>query len=206
MTIQTSTILIVNEVEDVVKELVSSLPRHDTRIIQNEEEGKNDFLIAHARAAIAESYLSSSNTKYIILAGNSFSIEAQNSLLKVLEEPPRNIIFILISISKNALLPTIYSRLPLIYKKTRKQYLECPLDFQKLDLKDIYSFLKEHQRINKTEAKEIIESILMKIQKQNVKLTQKELQSFSTAMKLCELNSRPINILTTLLLNLITKR
>lgn len=206
MHFKTSSIFIVNDVESTINEFVSSLPKHDVRIIQNEEEGKSDFLISHARAAIAEAYLTSSNTKYIILAGKSFSVEAQNSLLKILEEPPRNVIFLLVTNSKNSLLPTIYSRLPLTYNKTKKVYTECPLDFKKLDLKDIYSFLKEHQRINKSEAKEIIESILIKIQQQNVKLSQKELNSFSTAMKLCELNSRPINILTTLLLNLITKR
>jgi DNA polymerase-3 subunit delta' len=206
MLIQSSTIFIVNEVEEMLKELIINLPVHDTRVIKNQEEEKFDFLISHARAAIAESYLSSSTTKYIILAGNSFSIEAQNALLKVLEEPPRNIVFLMVTISKNALLPTIYSRLPLVYKKTKKKQIECPLDFVTLDLKDIYQFLKEHQRINKLEAKEMIESILGKIQKQNIKLTQKELNSFSIAMKLCELNSRPINILTTLLLNLITKR
>jgi len=204
--IKQSSIYIVNDIEENMKELVSSLPLHDTRVIKNEEEGKEDFLISHARAAIKEAYLASSRTKYIILAGKTFTIEAQNALLKILEEPPKNIVFVMIANSKNTLLPTIYSRLPLTYQKTKKIYAECPLDFRKLDLKDVYTFLKEHQRVSKNEAKEIIESILAKIQKQNIKLGSKELHSFSTAMKLCELNSRPINILTTLLLNLMTKR
>ena len=127
-------------------------------------------------------------------------------MLKVLEESPKNIVFILVTTSKNALLPTVYSRLPVYYKKTKKVQIESSLDFKRLDLKEVYAFLKEHQRVSKSEAKNLIESMLLKIQKQNIKLSSKELNSFSTAMKLCELNSRPINILTTLLLNLVTKR
>jgi DNA polymerase-3 subunit delta' len=201
-----SSIFIVNEIEDFVSEISLSLPKHDVRIIKNEEDGKNDFLIAHARLAIKEAYLTSAQTKYIILAGSSFSIESQNALLKVLEESPKNIVFILITNSKNALLPTVYSRLPVYYKKTKKIQIESPLDFKQLDLKEVYDFLKDHQRVSKSEAKNLIEAMLLKIQKQNIKLSAKELNSFSTAMKLCELNSRPINILTTLLLNLVTKR
>ena len=44
------------------------------------------------------------------------------------------------------------------------------------------------------------------INKNNIQLSQKELHSFSTAMKLLELNSRPLNVLTTLLLNIMVKR
>ena len=77
---------------------------------------------------------------------------------------------------------------------------------QKLELKDIYAYLKENQRISKSEAKNVVESILYSINKNNIQLTQKELHSFSTAMKLLELNSRPLNVLTTLLLNIMVKR
>ncbi|MDB4257395.1 DNA polymerase III subunit delta', partial [Arcobacteraceae bacterium] len=71
---------------------------------------------------------------------------------------------------------------------------------------DIYKYLKENQRISKSEAKNVVESILYSIHKRNMKLTHKELHSFSTAMKLLELNSRPLNVLTTLLLNIMVKR
>lgn len=206
MQITSSSIFIVNDIEEFLSQLIDTLPQHDVRVIQNEDEGKEDFLIAHARRAIKEAYLTSAKTKYIILCGKTFSVEAQNSLLKILEESPKNIIFVIVTASKNALLPTIYSRLPLHYKKTKKISKECSLDFSKLDLKDVYAFLKENQRISKNDAKELIESILIKIQKQNIKLSNKQLNTFSTAMKLCELNSRPINILTTLLLNIITKK
>lgn len=204
--IRTSTLFIVNDIEKSLNEIISTLPRHSVRIIQNEEEGKNDFQLLQAQKAIKEAYIADNETKYICLCGDSFRVEAQNSLLKVLEEPPKNIVFIIITLSKNSILPTILSRVQVNYNKTKKVVEEFSLNIQKLELKDIYKYLKENQRISKYEAKNVVESILYSINKHNVKLTQKELHSFSTAMKLLELNSRPLNVLTTLLLNIMVKR
>jgi len=204
--IQTSTLFIVNDIETSIEEISATLPKHSIRIIKNEEEGKNEFQLLQAQKAIKEAYIADNETKYIFLCGDSFRIEAQNSLLKVLEEPPKNILFIIITLSKNAILPTILSRVQMKYNKTQKVVEEFTLNVQKLELKDIYGYLKEHQRISKKEAKSVVESILYSMNKNNVKLTQKELHSFSTAMKLLELNSRPLNVLTTLLLNLMVKR
>ena len=83
---------------------------------------------------------------------------------------------------------------------------ESTLNLNKLDLKDIYNFLKENQKISKQEAKDIVESILLKVNNQKIKLSQKELEFFSKSIKLLELNSRPINVLTTLLLFLANQK
>ncbi len=203
--IDRSTILIVSNIENTLNSLLSTLPRHDTRVIQNEEEGKTEFLISHAQKAIKEAYLASSDTKYIILCGSTFRIEAQNSLLKVLEEPPKNVVFIIITLSKSTILPTIFSRIPHKIMKDKIIIEESSLNLNNLDLKSIYEFLKANQRISKNDAKQTVESLLYKVQKQNIKLNQKQLDSFSTAIKLINLNSRPINVLTNILLNLITK-
>jgi len=204
--IRTSTLFIVNDIETSLEKISATLPKHSVRIIKNEEEGKNEFQLLQAQKAIKEAYIADNETKYIFLCGDSFRIEAQNSLLKVLEEPPKNIIFIIITLSKNAILPTILSRVQMKYNKTQKVVEEFTLNVQKLELKDIYGYLKEHQRISKQEAKTVVESILYSMNKNNIKLSQKELHSFSSAMKLLELNSRPINVLTTLLLNIMVKR
>lgn len=204
--VRTSTLYIVNDIEKSLQEITSTLPRHSIRVIKNEEEGKNEFQILQAQKAIKEAYIADTETKYICLCGDSFRIEAQNALLKVLEEPPKNIVFIIITISKNSILPTILSRVQVKYTKTQKVVEEFDLNIQKLELKDIYTYLKQNQRISKQEAKNVVESILYSINKHNIKLTQKELHSFSTAMKLLELNSRPLNVLTTLLLNIMVKR
>lgn len=198
--IENSSILVVNDIESTLNELIPQYPLHSTRIIKNEE--KDEFQIAQATQAIKEAYIASNDKKYIFLCGSTFRKEAQNSLLKILEEPPRNVIFIIITNSKTSILPTIYSRIP--YKNLRKSVLktESSLNLEKLDLKDIYTFLKDNQKISKQEAKEVVESILLKVNSQKIKLSQKELDFFSKAIKLLELNSRPINVLTTLLLSI----
>lgn len=198
--INSSNIFIVNDIEEMLEKVVSSLPLHSTRIIKNEE--KNEFLMAQSNAAIKEAYIASNSTKYIILCGTTFRHEAQNSLLKVLEETPRNVIFLIITTSKSAILPTILSRIPHTFMKQSKIKTECDIDFLRLDLKEIYSFLKQNQKISKDETKQLIESMLFKLNAQKIRLSTKELDVFSSALKLIELNSRPINILTTLLLSL----
>lgn len=198
-----STLFIVNDIEQHVQTLAKTLPLHSVRIIQNEQDDKNDFLLSHAQKTIKEAYISTNETKYIFLCADTFRVEAQNSLLKALEEPPLNIIFIIVTTSKNSILPTILSRLQVRYLKTKKSIIPTQLDIQRLELKDVYTFLKQNQRISKQEAKEVIESILFRIHKENIPISQKQLDSFSKAMKLLELNSRPINVITTILLNVL---
>jgi len=199
-----STILIVNNIDETLKDLIQTLPLHSYRVVRNEE--KDDFLTAQAQQTIKEAYISSNETKYIILCGSSFRTEAQNSLLKVLEEPPKNIVFIIVTTSKSNILPTILSRMPHKYLKKRIERVEVDFDFFRMDLKSLYQFLKDNQKIGKKESKAIIESILFKINSQKIKLTKKELDAFSNAIKLLELNSRPIHILTTLLLTVIHRK
>lgn len=199
-----SSILIVNDIETTLSELLPNYPIHSTRIIKNEE--KEEFLLIQATLAIKEAYIASSEKKYIFLCGSTFRKEAQNSLLKILEEPPKNVVFIIITNSKSSLLPTIYSRLPYKYLKKSVLKNESLLDLNKLDLKDIYNFLKDNQKISKNEAKDIVESILIKVNNQKIKLSHKELDFFSKSIKLLELNSRPINVLTTLLLSMANQK
>ncbi|MCG3650653.1 DNA polymerase III subunit delta' [Aliarcobacter butzleri] len=198
--IENSSILIVNNIEETLNLMLPKYPLHSVRVIKNEE--KEEFLIAQANETIKEAFIATSEKKYLFLCGSTFRKEAQNALLKILEEPPRNIVFILITNSKTSLLPTIYSRLPYKYLKKSEQKIESSLDLNRLDLKDIYTFLQENQKISKQEAKDIVESLLLKANNQKIKLSQKKLDFFSKAIKLLELNSKPINVLTTLLLHL----
>ncbi|XPV70059.1 MAG: DNA polymerase III subunit delta' [Halarcobacter sp.] len=202
--IDNSTILIVSSIDETLNKLLSFYNKHEIRVIRNSD--KDDFLLAQATQAIKEAYISSNETKYIFLCGKTFRNEAQNSLLKVLEEPPKNIVFIIITNSKSSILPTIFSRMPHLYVKDKILRKELELDIANLDLKDMYNFLKENQRINKIDAKEFIESSLYKLSSQKIRLTQNELEIFSKSIKLLELNSRPINVLTTFLLTLLNRK
>lgn len=201
-----NTILIVNDIDEMVEQLKRELPLHYTRVIRNEASVADEFQKEQKDQAIKEAYISTNATKYIILCGKTFRSEAQNGLLKVLEEPPNNIVFILITTSKSALLPTIHSRLQIKYLKTRTVINDFELDIKNLDLKHVYNFLKENQKISKPDAKKIVESMLMKVNRQKIRLSEKELDLFSKSIRLLELNSKPINVLSTLLLTLLQKR
>ena len=201
--VKNSSIFIVNSIEDSLSKILAVYPIHQTRVIKNEE--KDEFQIEQANKTLKEAYIASNETKYLFLCGATFRVEAQNALLKILEEPPKNIVFILLVSSKNSLLPTIYSRLP--YKNLKKvvEKDDIELNIKKLDLKDIYTFIKNNQKITKDEAINIVETILIKVNKENVKLNQKELDIFFKSIKLLELNSKPTTILTYLLLSILEK-
>jgi DNA polymerase-3 subunit delta' len=201
--VKNSSIFIVNSIEDSLNKILAVYPIHQTRVIKNEE--KDEFQIEQANKTLKEAYIASNETKYLFLCGATFRVEAQNALLKILEEPPKNIVFILLVSSKNSLLPTIYSRLP--YKNLKKvvEKDDIELNIKKLDLKDIYTFIKNNQKITKDEAINIVETILIKANKENVKLNQKELDIFFKSIKLLELNSKPTTVLTYLLLSILEK-
>ena len=201
--VKNSSIFIVNSIEDSLSKILAVYPIHQTRVIKNEE--KDEFQIEQANKTLKEAYIASNETKYLFLCGATFRVEAQNALLKILEEPPKNIVFILLVSSKNSLLPTIYSRLP--YKNLKKvvEKDDIELNIKKLDLKDIYTFIKNNQKITKDEAINIVETILIKANKENVKLNQKELDIFFKSIKLLELNSKPTTVLTYLLLSILEK-
>ncbi|MEJ2372515.1 MAG: DNA polymerase III subunit delta', partial [Sulfurimonas sp.] len=97
-------IVISKELESEIERLEALLTGY--RVVKFLEE---TFKIEHAKEVTAEAYISESATKYIILAAIDFTDVAQNSLLKLLEEPPRNIEFILLTPTKSTLLPTIRS-------------------------------------------------------------------------------------------------
>ncbi len=147
---------------------------------------REDFKIDDAKEVIAQSYLTREKQSLIILAANKYNHAAQNALLKIIEEPPSKIQFILIAKNKNALLPTIRSRMRII---THKSHLELPpfaLNVKKLSLQEIYHFCKQNEgkAPSKEETKLKIESLLFALSETKIKLTQRELSLFDTAIKL----------------------
>jgi len=94
----------------------------------------------------------------VIFEANNLSIEAQNSLLKTLEEPPAKTVLILTSPTKESLLTTITSRCNLIELTTEKRILpkakiesffnKKPLDqFRSLDSFDLDEWLEYWREI-----------------------------------------------------------
>lgn len=160
------------------------------------------FKLEHAKAVVAESYISESDTKYIILGSSDLSDVAQNSLLKLLEEPPRNIEFIIISPTKSNLLPTVRSRLPILKINNHHIVHELELNLARLDYKDVFSFLKENARVKKEEAKELVQALFHRATVVDMLiLSPLQLDNFDKAYRLLSLNSRPQSVLAMLLMS-----
>ncbi len=162
------------------------------------------FKLEHAKAVVAEAYISESQTKYLLLGSKSFGIEAQNSLLKLLEEPPRNIEFIIISPTKSNLLPTVRSRLPIVKGDVVHEHMDFDINLSKIDFSDIFAFLKANARVSKVEAKELVEAIYHRATViDKLILNEQQLNSFDKAYRLLELNSRPQSVLSYILMGFI---
>lgn len=74
---------------------------------------KEKLLVADSEEIVMESFIKPifAEKKVFIIKGIDASTEsAQNKLLKILEEPPQNVYFILTATSENLVLPTIKSR------------------------------------------------------------------------------------------------
>lgn len=194
-----SHILISTEIETEFERLSEELKPH--RVVGFIED---DFKLEHAKAVIAEAYISEAQTKFIVLGARNFNVVSQNSLLKVLEEPPKNIEFIIISPTKSNLLSTVRSRLPILKGKTTHIIGEIELNLSRVDYADIFALLKANARIKKSEAKTLIEVIYHRATVVDMLiLSSAQLENFEKAYRLLELNSRPQSVLALVLMGFV---
>jgi len=192
-------IIIADDIESEVNRLEEELKPF--RVVKFIVIGES-FKIEHAKAVLAESYISESQTKYIILGASDLTDVAQNSLLKLLEEPPRNIEFIIISPTKSNLLSTVRSRLPILKINNHHTTQELELNLAKLDYKDVFNFLKEHSRVKKDDAKVLVEALFHRATVVDMLiLTPLQLDNFDKAYRLLNLNSRPQSVFAMLLMS-----
>jgi DNA polymerase III subunit delta' len=165
---------------------------------------RDDFLIEDAKAVIAEAYISEEREKFLILGAKSFNAVSQNSLLKIIEEPPKNIIFILVAPSKSLFLPTIRSRLPLLNLKQRDLIAPLEISLQRLDIQTLFSFVKTHEQLKRHELHRLIERIYHHAcMNEAMTLNQEQLDAFDLAYRLTPLNGRSQSILVMLLMTFI---
>ncbi|MDD2383741.1 MAG: DNA polymerase III subunit delta' [Sulfurospirillaceae bacterium] len=168
---------------------------------------KNEFLLDDAKELVKEAYIAEAKTKFLIVVAKSYRIEAQNSLLKILEEPPRNIIFVLVAPSKNAFLPTIRSRLQYEELDYVHEKVSSGLNLKQLDLSDIYPFVQANAYLEKNLLKEMIQSIVFEaIHVHHLDFSEGELEHFQKLVQLAELNSRAQTLLTSLLLSIMQRK
>ncbi len=162
---------------------------------------KDDFLIDDAKAVIAEAYLSESSLKFIVLAAKQFNVYSQNALLKLLEEPPENIALVIIAPGKSVLLPTVRSRLPIVSEVTGEAVSGVEVSLKKLDLGALYGFVTSVGRMDRHEAKALIERLFYQAGMiEKLPLNQAQLEGFDRAFRLLEVNARIQTVLLSVLM------
>lgn len=190
-------IIITSAIEERAKEVEESL--HPLRCVKFL---RDDFKIEDAKEVIAEAYKSEENTKTLILGAKSFTVPSQNALLKILEEPPKNIVFVLLAPNKSTFLPTVRSRLSLHQEHAVKAHTTLNISLGTLDLSGLFSFVKEHDRLKKHEAKALIEQFMHQaIHVEKLSLSTAQLEGFDKALRLIELNCRFQSVLVMVLMN-----
>ena len=171
----------------------------------------DDFLLENAKEVIAEAYIAEKDEKILVIEAKSFRTEAQNARLKIIEEPPRNIKFIIVTQSKNLLLPTIRSRMLIENKLTKKPKMSVDLNLNALSLKELTSFIdqkiaeEQAQKFGKNELKELVGAIVTKAVDSGYKFSDDEMEYFFSLIKLADLNAKFHAILTPLLLTIFEK-
>jgi DNA polymerase-3 subunit delta' len=195
-------ILIATNLEEALQKLTQKL--QSFRVVSFLED---NFKIEHAKLVTAEAYISETQTKYIVMAAKEFTDVAQNSLLKLLEEPPKNIEFIIISPTKSNLLPTVRSRLPLLSSDTFSQREALEIHLGRIDYKEVFDFLKEHARVSKNEAKALVEALFYRATVvDKLILSENQLDIFDKAYRLLDLNARPQSVLAMLIMSFAKER
>jgi DNA polymerase-3 subunit delta' len=165
---------------------------------------RDDFHIEDAKSVIAQAYISEESEKFIILGAKSFNAISQNSLLKIIEEPPRNIVFILIAPSKSLFLPTIRSRMPMINPKNRSGIDALDISLSRLDLATLFSFVKTYEKLKSHDLQRLIEQIYHQATiNEEMILNQQQLDAFDLSYRLIPLNGRSQSILVMLLMTFI---
>lgn len=195
--------VIIGDINLTIAYLSSKISRHNIRLIGNDN---GLFTIDLAKKAMNESLISSNEYKYIVLYGKQFRLEALNALLKSLEEPPRNIVFIIITNNRANIIPTVISRLYIYsYKEDvkAKEILD-KLDYRNITEKDGIKLILKYRRITRDELKDIIMDIIKLDGINNYKsFNTKELERLTSYIKLLNVNSIANNILTALVMLLV---
>ena len=149
----------------------------DYFLIEPDNEKIKIEQIREMQKKIAEKPIISNKKVYIINDADTMTTEAQNCLLKTLEEPPEYIIIILIASNENNLLSTIKSRCTKMYfeqlsNQDIKKYIvnNYPEDEINEEILEIYqgSIGKVTKLRNKKELYEKVEKIIQNLEEKSL--------------------------------------
>jgi len=178
-----SKIIVTDDFEEVIKEL-----KPDEKIVVEELKVEDVQKIREL------AYIAQKEKKVILIAAEKYNLISQNALLKLLEEPPKNIDFVLLAKSKYSLLDTIKSRLP-IEKRIFHSSLDIDIDISKITNEFILELLKKDLELKELKA------LIYKIVKEK-ELSAAQMEILSDAIKMLELNIDKKAVLSLIMLSL----
>lgn len=161
----------------------------------------DEFLLDDAKSIMQNAYLIEEYDKYFVLSYKDYSIQAQNYMLKLLEEPPAKVYFKILVSSKNILLPTIKSRLISRKLDSYKNDFEIKIDLKNMNYLDIANY-----NIDKANLSDFISALIKQCYKNNIKLSNDLLEEFYKCYELSKVNSNPKIITSRLLLGIMRER
>ena len=156
-------------------------------VVRRDELKVDDVAFIKQRA-----YISDRHMRLIVIAAEKFNIYAQNALLKLIEEPPGNIDFLIVTNSKHSLLDTILSRVFVekkIYQKEHNEKLKNLTNEYILEMLD--------SKKDKQEIKEFLYDIV-----KQKELNAQQMEIITKSIKMIELNLDKESILALVMLSL----
>ncbi len=139
---------------------------------------KDEIKIDDVNYIKQKAYIADKEKRLIIIAAEKFNIYAQNALLKLIEEPPKNIDFIIVTNSKHSLLDTILSRVII-----EKKFYESEDDFELKPVTNEYILDLLTSNLQKEDIKKLLKAIIKK-----KKLSDETLKVINDAVLMLELN------------------
>lgn len=196
-----SKIIISDDFESIKSEYVSILKPEYLKIFEYES-----LLIDGAKEIISQAYIAENQPKVLLILANKYGIDPQNALLKILEEPPRNIVFVLVAPAKNIFLPTVRSRLSIDNRVKLIKSEPTGIDFARLNLAYINDYvstqsaLEKSDKLSKTQLLNLLKSIIIDAVKNGVKFNHEDYLYFNKLYRITDLNAKAQTVLLPLLL------
>jgi len=172
--------------------ITNDIDRYLNNITAYEVIRKDELKVEDIAFIKQKAYIADKNKRLIVIAAEKFNIYAQNALLKLIEEPPKNIDFLIVTNSKYSLLDTILSRVfieKVIYQKENKENLKAITNEYILE---ILESKKEKQEI-----KEFLYDIV-----KAKALNEEQMEIITKSIKMLELNIDKEAILALVMLSL----
>ncbi len=201
-TFKKSCIIISNDFQNEINYLNNTYKKEDIRIFELEE-----LKIDHVHTIIQEAHIATQHDRIIAIFAFSYNHFAQNALLKILEEPPAHIIFMLYISARNKLIPTIFSRL-VVFNKSKKKHVEAfKLDITQLTIPIVYEYIcqLEKENISHEQGRIILTQILEAVIAHNMLLDRTTLEYFDLALQALYSKQSVHFALLPILLSLVTR-